>query len=322
MLTDFLRGELSASDNKEVQDRLDRDEPFKRLHDDISNTFAAMKLLPEDAPPEDLVNTTLARIDQARRTEALLAREEGRRAVTFPTFSLRELSAVAAAVILMAAILVPSMRQARYRAQIGKCASNVGQIGAAILSYANANDDYLPAADGLQNRWLPTEGQAAFSNSAALYKLVRFGYTSPVVFRCPTGGAESFHTKAGMSDFPSEKYITYSYQHTRGPRPMRQNDPILAEVAERMVILADSTPLFARGFFRRESINHPISENHRRTGQNVLYLDMRVSWADSPTVGVRGDNIYLVKGVLEYRGDEKPSEPTDTFLLPTFSRSR
>lgn len=321
-LIDFLRGELSPQERQEVLERLDADDGFRRVHDDIANALEAMRLSGEIDPPEGLVEATIARIGRVRRTEALLAKEEARRPAIWPTFSLRELTAVAAAVILMAAILVPSVRQARRLAGIGQCASQVGQIGSGLLAYANANDDSLPGVDSSERRWLPRDGQSAFSNSNALFKLVRFGYTSPTVFRCPAHGKGSFVVQAGMTDFPADRYISYSYQHTRGPRKLTLSDPVLAAVAEHMVILADSTPIFVDGKFRREKVRFAVSENHRSTGQNVLYLDMHVNWVKSPTVGVHGDNIFLVRGKVDYRGDEAPAEPTDTFLLPTFSGGR
>jgi len=318
-LIDLLRDQLPAQRRREVLDRLESDRAFRKLAEDLKNVFAAMDLTGEYEPPEDLADRTLARIRQMRRTEALLAREEARRGAAWPTFSLRELSVAAAAVIIMAVVLVPSVRRARSLAVIGKCASNVGQIGAGMLAYANANDDYLPRADGRSMRWLPLGSGQAFSNSSALYKLIRSGYVSPLAFRCPAGGEGTFRVTADMTDFPAKRYISYSYQHSLGPTTMRRSNPMLARSADKMVILADSTPIFVDGRFRRDRLRYQASDNHGRTGQNVLYLDMHVAWARRPTVGVQNDNIFLVKGISEYRGDEQPSSATDSFLLPTFS---
>ena len=318
-LIDFQMGELSAGEQEEVRRRLSSEEPFKRLHDDIANTFAAMQLAPESDPPEHLTEATLDHIRGARRTDELLATEESRPAAIRPTFSLRELTVIAAALILMAAIIVPSVRAARYQAVIRNCASNVGQIGSALMTYANANDDYLPAVDAQQKRWLPAAEEPSLSNSSALYKLVRSEDASPVIFQCPGGQRRSFVVEGNMTDFPGGKFIGYSYQHTLGPRKMRLNDPVLAGAAEKMAILADSNPLFADGRFCPDKLNRMVSDNHGGTGQNVLYFDMHVMWFKRPNVGVQGNNIFLVDGVFDYRGVEEPCGPTDTFLLPAFS---
>ncbi len=61
------------------------------------------------------------------------------------------------------------------------------------------------------------------------------------------------------------------------------------------------------------------SLNHGARGQNVLYLSGHVAWAETPAAGVGGNNIYLIEGVDDYRGDESPAEPTDSFLLPAYA---
>ncbi|MHC4294034.1 MAG: hypothetical protein ACYSTL_00445 [Planctomycetota bacterium] len=318
-LIDFIRGELSTQEQQQVRERLARDESFRRLHDDITNTFAAMELCSVAEAPEHLPARTMDRIAQVRRTKALLAKEEARRKVHFPTFSLREFAVTAAAIVLLVAVFVPSMSQARREAVIRNCASHAGQIGTALLTYANANDDYLPAVDTRHKRWVADQSESSPSNSAALFKLVRSGYASPIVFQCPVGKTNSFVAKAHMTDFPAGEFIGYSYQHTLGGHPMRLSDPILKNVADRMAILSDSTPLFGGACIRAEQADTLASRNHGGAGQNVLYLDMHVEWAERPTVGVQQDNIFLVDGILEYHGIEEPTTPTDTFLLPAFS---
>ena len=85
-----------------------------------------------------------------------------------------------------------------------------------------------------------------------------------------------------------------------------------------MAILADSTPFYRNGGFEADQAATAASENHGRTGQNVLYLDMHVGWAKGPAVGVNKNNIFLAEGIYNYRGNETPVGPTDTFLLPAY----
>ncbi len=321
-LIDFLRDELPDAQREEIRQRLENDTEFRCLHDNIANGLKALGLATEIEPPADLVEATMARVRQARRTETLLAREESRRPAIWPTFSLRELSGVAAAVILIAAIFVPAVRQARQRALIGQCAAQAGQIGTAMLTYAYDHDDFLPAPDAMGQRWLSADGSADFSNSSALFKLIHLDYAKPAIFRCPARGGETFVFQAGMSDFPAGQFIGYSYQHTSADKPMRTSGGALAAVADRMVIMSDCTPMFTGGSFRQEKLRSTVSENHDRTGQNVLHLDMHVSWATNASAGVDNDNIFLIDGVYNYKGDETPTRATDTFLLPAFSHRR
>jgi len=45
---------------------------------------------------------------------------------------------------LLIAIIVPILREAREQENTVVCLSNLKQIGAAVIMYANDNDDYLP----------------------------------------------------------------------------------------------------------------------------------------------------------------------------------
>ena len=122
-----------------------------------------------------------------------------------------------------------------------------------------------------------------------------------------------------MLDFPAPKYVSYSYQHTVGQHGLSLYDPAFDGKLSKMAIMADRTPIFPDGKFHPERINAAASDNHNQTGQNVLYMDGNVAWADKPTVGIDNNNIYLINGVTDYRGDESPTEATDTFLLPAYS---
>lgn len=318
LLIDFHLGACDEAAERAVRGRLERDGHFRRRSADVANTLAAVGLAPEAEPPDDLVEKTMARIAAAKRTDALLAREGAGRGWRRPTFSLRELAVAAVAVVVLGVIFVPSLRQARLRALRVQCAGNVGQIGVALATYASLNGEFLPVAAWKRVRWLPAEGQAAASNSAGLFKLVKYGHASPVDFQCPAVGGSSFTVQAGMLDFPAAEHISYSYQHALGRRILR-TDTGLRQVQSTMAILADSSPLLRRGRSPRVRLAFATSENHKNAGQNVLYLDMHVAWATRPDVGVLGDHIYLAGSCRDYCGDEVPTGPTDSFLLPAFS---
>jgi hypothetical protein len=319
-LIDFLTGRCDDPRAEQIRRRLADDAGFRRLHDDLANTFAALHLLPEAEPPEDLARRTVARVKAHRKTEVLLAREEATRGAFRPTFRFRELAAIAAVLIVLGSVLIPSVYHARSTASVEVCAARIGQIGTGLLTYASANEGQLPVATSERRSWLSDAGQDAASNSAALFRLMDNGHvSSPLSFQCPAVGGGSFVVTAGMSDFPAGQYVSYSYQHAVGGNTLSVRDPVLAEVDEDMAILADSSPVFDGGRFHRERVSDTASPNHDGTGQNVLYLDMHVDWATDANVGVNGDNIYLADGIYEYDGLETPSAPTDTFLLPAYT---
>ena len=131
LLIDYLLGRCDLDVARQVGVRLEKDETFQRLHDDLANTFGALRLTVEPQQPEGLAEKTLLHIRAARRTEALLAKEELARPAVRPTFSGREVIAAAAAVLLMAIIFLPSIREAREEAVMAQCGARVGQIGTA-----------------------------------------------------------------------------------------------------------------------------------------------------------------------------------------------
>lgn len=322
LLIDLLLGRCAEDEARRARERLQHDGAFRRRHDDLRNTLAAVSLATEHEPPEDLADRTLARVRSARQTDALLAREQlNRRDVIRPTFSLRELGAIAGVVVLLGSIFGVSYRDARRRKLIAQCRTQVARQGAALQTYANQHNGYLPAAGGSGRRWLPTSGEPAVSNSAATFKLVRLKYIEPSAFQCPAVGGGTFAVKGSMTDFPAAQFVSYSFQYSLGTSGVWTQDPAISDDKDSMVILADSTPMFAEGRFRADRARAGVSDNHDGAGQNVLYLDMHAAFKKRPFVGVRGDNIYLVQGVDAYDGDETPAGPTDTFLLPAFSEN-
>ncbi|MBQ9803845.1 MAG: prepilin-type N-terminal cleavage/methylation domain-containing protein [Lentisphaeria bacterium] len=59
-------------------------------------------------------------------------------------FTLIELLVVIAIIAILAAILLPTLQQARERGKSGACISNLQQIGSALMGYASAYDGWPP----------------------------------------------------------------------------------------------------------------------------------------------------------------------------------
>jgi len=315
LLIDFHLHRLEEPHAREVRRRLDEDEPFASASKDVSNALKAVDLLPEREPPADLVARTMARIQQARQTDAALTREEVGRPLVRSTFSLREGVAVAAILLVLGTLFVPSVQEAKRVSRAGLCGANAGQIGTGIQEFASANNGFLPSAGGAV-RWLPGREQEG-GNSRAMFLLVREHYVPQTAFLCPAASSDQpFTVTQGMEDFPGHRHIHYSYQHSVGTHCLSREDPQLVGVASEMAILADATPFYNNRTFRADEPETALSGNHSRTGQNVLYLDMHVGWVKRPQAGVGGDHIYLAQGIFNYNGDEKPTTATDTFLLP------
>lgn len=316
LLIDFVLGRCDEATAAQVRRRLQRDRDFAALHKNIAATFEALGTYEVEAASGNLPERTMARVRAMRQSEALVAAQPLRR-IRFPTFSLREAAALAAAAILVVGIILPSLHHAGRRKDRMLCSANLGRVGTALNHYANENDDYFPSSPAGSGSWLAGPGQRRASNSAALFQLARMAFAEPDVFQCPATGARPFAIPAGLVNFPSPKAISYSYQYSL-EGAMRRSDPELAEVAEDMAIMVDNTPVFRDGAFRPEKVNSRVSDNHPDGGQNVLYLPGSVRWVSHCNVGVNGNNIFLAEGIYTYTGSEKPAFKTDTFVMPNW----
>jgi hypothetical protein len=315
LLIDYVLGKCDEISRQQVEERLGADKDFAQLHLDISRTFGALERYSAPEPPANLLERTMAKVRASRSSEALLKVQPVARTIRMPMFSLRELSAIAAALLLMAGILLPTLRQASRMRDMNTCALNQGQIGTALGQYAGEHNENLPASAATGEAWLDGADARVASNSAGMFGLVPAGYVAPSAFQCPAVGGQAFAVAAGMSDFPTARNVSYSYQHSLAG-PLNRANPALRDRTREMAILADATPVFVNGVFTPERVHRAVSENHPTGAQNVLYLDMHVATATSANVGVDGNNIWLVDGVTNYKGTERPAGASDSFLLP------
>ncbi|MDR1284531.1 MAG: prepilin-type N-terminal cleavage/methylation domain-containing protein [Opitutaceae bacterium] len=68
-------------------------------------------------------------------------------------FTLIELLTVIAIIGILAAIIIPTVGKVRQTAQRAACASNLRQIGTAVIAYATDNKDWLPGGEKTGQGW-------------------------------------------------------------------------------------------------------------------------------------------------------------------------
>lgn len=102
-------------------------------------------------------------------------------------FTLVELLVVVAIVAVLAALLFPALTIAREHARTTACLSNLRQIGAGFLLYANDHQGHIPACgDRNAGLWIPN--LLADEHYLTAPKAPAAGITKgPSVFRCPSG---------------------------------------------------------------------------------------------------------------------------------------
>ena len=214
-----------------------------------------------------------------------------------------------------------------------KCASNLRQIGQAMLLYANDHRGAWPRVvfvGGADPK--PVWGTVDQPNdvTATMFLLLRTQDITAEVFTCPSSNAEKDTygggTPANRFNFTDVKRnLSYSLHN-----PYVRDDVVPAGDATywtnamraEFAVAADINPGTAGGDDVRKptvdsssrDMRFANSGNHDKDGQNILYGDGHVAWESNPFVGVERENIYTTR---HGRVVASPVDVNDAILLPT-----
>ena len=186
-------------------------------------------------------------------------------------------------------------------------------------------------------------GQATVSSS--LYLLVKYcdfpprSLGPPESFVCPGDQKTTVFNPAtyratdryldqlwDFGPYPAN-HCSYTYHLPYGPYPLDSScDPALPVAADRNPFIASpgAQPLSISEFdpdSTEQQQKNGNSPAHRQTGQNILFVDMSVSFESSPLSGVKDDNIYTswndrdkVRGTPP-KLDSQPAHRLDSLLV-------
>ncbi len=272
---------------------------------------------------ENLEAQVLARVQRETGAELLPRRRTikldpvpAREKVLRLPLSLKELVVVAASVMIMLTVVVPSLGKASARAQRTACENNLRHIGAALVRYGYDNDLYLPYAGAAEATWSddPTLDPGQLHNSRNRYLLLGQGYLEDATrFNDPadsTAVAMHVDDASRFDDFAIPQNCSYDSQIMIGGGQRLSQHPL-------KVVYADSNPIFDDAGLSAEDADNVNSTVHLRlSGQNVLHSDGSAHWADSPNAGVENDNIWQIGGLALNSGDDWPQLATDSFMIP------
>jgi hypothetical protein len=260
---------------------------------------------------------------------------------------------IALTVLLVAYLIAPVARVREY-GWPSHCQSNLKQIGYAMLLYANDNNGHFPRttydpSDPVARAYTGSAAGNPFSPNgpqpndvtAAFYLLLRTQDLNPGVFICPKtkfrtpwdyGGAG--RTVLDNSNFPAEKYLSYSITN---PYPSTATAKMgfiwTNNLKADFAIAGDMNPgtpaLMTLTLSSAISAVTAANNRNHPNFQNVLFGDLHVEDQQSSFCGVDQDNIYGPGGLIAagpnagkidpvIRGSlySSPRHKDDSVLLP------
>jgi prepilin-type N-terminal cleavage/methylation domain-containing protein/prepilin-type processing-associated H-X9-DG protein len=214
-------------------------------------------------------------------------------------FSLIELLVVITIIVVLAGLLIVSIRQVLTAARRVTCASNLRQIGVALLAYSEDNNGFFPSNNSLECASWPyifgdwgTGVRGVSSNFYAAYLPL-----GRKLFFCPEGRSWQANTGADTDDgwkyFPNKppaqwiSSINYCYfagpdenqrNNRGGPKGEMDGTPRSTLIADLMRFGQTDYTLVTTWNHRGGARGSGGSRLDGRCGGNMCYLDGHVGW--------------------------------------------
>ena len=331
LIFDYCLGLEPGESHEKAKSLIESNIEASELYKLLKRSLCPLDSLVEQQCPEYIVEHTVERLCKAANSshiklEQLLGDERNQSAGKLRFWpNLSQVVTAAAVIVFVATVLFPVLKSARQNSWKQKCQLQLSQIAGGLSNYSTDYDNRLPSvatANG-QPWWKVGCGsQDNCSNTRNAWLLVKEGYVKPVNFVCPgvrDGKVLQFDASqaAQYNDFPGKKYITYS------SKILTKKDTLVS--LGRNPFFSDANPLFENlpqnsSKTLQLKLNKKLSTinsiNHNRKGQNVLFTDGSVEYANGRNIGPNKDDIFTLQNTDVYNGYEVPVSEADSFLAP------
>ncbi len=333
LIFDYCIGLTSEKETDEAEALIKSNQEAAEIHEKLKAAIEPLGCLETETCPDELLENTILRVQDfsdsgQQQLQQLLATEQDRK-VTIKIGAWRnwfETAVVAAAILFVAGVLIPTLSSARQRYQQHGCRMQMGSVFQGLSNYISDYDGKAPAVASIAGApwWkLGDQGRENQSNTRKVYLLPKYDYVDIENFVCPACKGEvalklTDSQIERLKDFPSRSYVTYSFQ-------INCQRIASSKLLCRKVIMADMNPLFEtlpEDFSKQFQLqlNRTLltlnSINHGRRGQNVLFGDGHIKFLKNRFIGIVDDDIYTLQDTDEYLGCEVPSRENDFFLAP------
>lgn len=203
-------------------------------------------------------------------------------------FTLIELLVVVSIIALLISLLLPGLSKARARAKLTVCRAQLSQIGLAVLSYADENDELIPrgptcegpydffCADYATNQlWIGAEAPSHQRARIGLGTLIPGAKATKRLFYCPADDSSDLAEELPRIGTDQDAYCSYTYrqldmlpEERRLGRLPNLGSNQVGEVQVPVEALALDANSLGAGPYRRT--------NHNGQKVNVLYRDRSV----------------------------------------------
>jgi hypothetical protein len=335
LIFDYCLGLISPEQTAEAKALITSNKQAQVIHANLKAVLKPLDSIEPEPCPDSLAERTIWRLNSVanssrQRLQELLAGEQKRKftAKDWLRGSFGRRLATAAVLMVAGTLLLTTFNAvsgyARYQSFKKQCQLQQSSIFQGLHNYMSDHDGQSPAvATSAGDPWWKVghQGDENHSNTRRVYILAKDGYVKPDQFVCPAcaDGEKLDMSPSQLSkfkDFPSRRYISYSFQII-----CRKNEN--GELICTNLIMADRNPIFEqlpKDFSKPLTIRlnkkqlNLNSNNHNRRGQNVLCGDGHVEFLKTPFFGT--DDIFTLQNTNVYHGCEVPSCDSDFFVAP------